>query len=96
MIQPLPLLIAALVTYRLARMIAWEEGPGGVFVRLRGKLDPDQQTWLGRGLNCPLCVGFWLALPITLLVVPPDWSLIIAWWAVAGAQTALQKQEQKR
>src|SRR5262249_55240931 len=57
------LVLASLATYRLARMVASEEGPGGVFVKLRGVLDADQQTWFGRGMNCQLCVGFWLALP---------------------------------
>jgi len=93
---PIALLLASLITYRMARMLAWEEGPFSVFVKFRGRFDPDQRTWLGRGLNCPLCVGFWLALPITALFMPLDWSLIIAWWAVAGAQTVLQKQEHKR
>ncbi len=48
----------------LDRMLADadEEGPGlpwgsaeqrsiGVFARLRGRIDPDQTTWVGRGLN---------------------------------------------
>lgn len=96
MSRPLLLLIAALATYRLARMVAWEEGPGAVFTRLRGRIDPDQATWIGRGLNCPLCVGFWIALPITLLLVPFDWSVLFVWWAVAGAQAVLQKQERNR
>jgi hypothetical protein len=90
------LALAALATYRLARMISGEEGPGAIFTKLRGRFDPDQATWIGRGLNCQLCVGFWLALPIALLVAPLDWSLLLAWWGIAGAAALLAKWEQKR
>lgn len=88
------LLLAALATYRLARMVATEEGPFGVFVALRGRLDPDQRTWIGRGLNCPLCVGFWAApLALGLLWLWPP----LAWWlGCAGAATLLQKWEHRR
>jgi hypothetical protein len=90
------LTLAALAVYRLARMISSEEGPGAIFTKLRGRFDPDQQTWIGRGLNCQLCVGFWLALPIAFLVAPLDPSLLLAWWGIAGAAALIAKWEQKR
>jgi hypothetical protein len=89
-------IIASLATYRLARMVATEEGPFGVFVVLRGFLDADQKTWLGRGMVCQLCVGFWLALPVAFLVAPLDWTLLLAWWGIAGAAALLAKWEGKR
>lgn len=90
----LTLLLLALATYRLARMVASEEGPAGLFQALRGHFDPDQHTWVGRGLNCALCVGVWTA-PLVLglwWLWPP-----LVWWpAVAGAAVILTKWEQKR
>lgn len=57
--------ICALATYRLTRLIAVEEGPFGLALKLRGALDPDGRTWIGRGMACPWCISFWIA-PVTL------------------------------
>ncbi len=63
----LSFIIAILATYRLAHMMTREDGPFDVFANLRGAMDPEQKTWWGRGLNCALCVSFWLALPAALM-----------------------------
>lgn len=85
----LRVIIAGLAAYRLARMISWERGPFNCFARLRGLVDPGQKTWLGKGLNCPLCVGFWLsALTLALSYVELA-ALIILWIAVAGFQALM-------
>lgn len=54
------LTICALATYRLVRLITIEEGPFRSALWLRGAIDPDQKTWIGRGLACPWCISFWL------------------------------------
>ena len=73
-------LVLGLVVYRLAWMVAREEGPFSVFTWLRGRIDPHQRTWVGRGLNCAGCVSFWLALIATLLL-RGSW---LDWLAMAG------------
>src|SRR5262245_51266505 len=95
-LDPLALILAALATYRLARMVTQEEGPLDIFVKLRGAIDPDQKTWLGRGINCALCVGFWVSLGVAFLLAPFDWSLLLIWWGIAGAQILIQKWEYRR
>lgn len=60
------LLIAALATYRVARALTRERGPFEVFTRLQNIGEPG--GWLHDGLNCPLCVGFWVSLVVGLLV----------------------------
>jgi len=86
-------LLAALAVYRLARLIALEEGPFGVFTAVRGALDSDQRTWVGRGINCPFCIGFWLAWGAALWIAPigVEWAIVSL--AVAGLQTWLQSNE---
>lgn len=86
--------LAALAVYRAARMLALEEGPLALFDRWRDLFQAD--NWLGRGVRCPLCVGFWLALPVSLGVLwidatlpPLAWPL--AWLGIAGAAAALQQ-----
>lgn len=54
----LEFILAALAVYRVSRMIAMEDGPADVFARLRDKAG--QSNWIGRGLNCPMCISFWL------------------------------------
>lgn len=85
-------LLSVFAVYRLARMAAMEEGPFDLFVRVRGRIDPEQATWIGRGINCALCLGFWISL---IFAVATNWSHVLAlptlldWLAIAGAQTVL-------
>lgn len=90
--------LAALVVYRLARLIALDEGPAGVCLKFRAAcgaydLGPNGQpvTNLGRGVSCPHCVGFWLALIVALLMWPIGWQTVLYWLALAGAQSFLQE-----
>lgn len=87
------LIIAALAVYRLARAITRERGPGDLFTRLQAVGEPG--GWLNDGLNCALCVGFWLSLGAGLLVYTGNgWAL---WpFAIAGAATLMTIQEGKR
>lgn len=96
----LVLILAALATHRLSLAIAEEEGPFSIFLKLRGALDPDQATWLGRGLNCIMCVGFWVALPVALFVTvlgyADPWAWPLTWLGLAGSVVLIRRWEQKR
>lgn len=95
--------LAVLAVYRLARLIAIEEGPAGIFMRLRTALgaydygeNGEPETNLGRGIGCPLCVGVWVALLIAPLVVwPSTWGvMVLTWLGLAGGQTLLERSTQ--
>lgn len=73
--------MVTLAAYRLAYLITREDGPFDIMAWLRGKIDPLQKTWIGRGLNCILCVSFWLT-GIGAIVVGASW---LEWLAMAGA-----------
>lgn len=92
----LRVVISALAAYRVARMIAMEDGPFDVFSRFRSKFDKPRGTprnWIERGVECPLCVGFWVS-PLMLSLSYLDYAVyLIVWLAVSGLQVALQKQE---
>lgn len=88
--------LAVLATYRIASMLATEEGAFGIFAAIRERIDPEQTTWLGRGLNCPLCIGFWVALAFAAILTCPAlpdfifWrDLMLNWFAIAGGQALL-------
>lgn len=89
---------ATLAIYRIAFMVAREEGPFDVLERLRSwaynrlpaKVGQNRVTphWIARGLACPLCISWWLALPAALIVVAalgqPLALGLLLWPAIAG------------
>lgn len=90
----LTFLVAILAAYRIAHMVAREEGPFSVFAWIRGKLDPNQSSWVGRGLNCAACVSVWTSLVVVLaiLYLPETLMIPLAFWlAVAGGGLILNK-----
>lgn len=85
------LLLAALAAYRTSHMLVHEEGPFSLLQKLRNVLDPDERTWIGRGVNCILCSSFWAAL-LMLALLAWEWGmLLVAWWAIAGIVLLLHR-----
>lgn len=78
------LLIATLATYRVVRLVTLEEGPFSLALKLRGLLDPDGHTWIGRGMQCPWCLSFWIAPALVLLATDPIGLLIVEGLAVSA------------
>ncbi len=91
--QPLTFILASLAVYRLSRMLTDEEGPFMVFTKLRG-LAPTE-NWIGRGLECILCMSVWVAF-IAALYIDLTWTLPLTWLALSGVTVILRKWEQKR
>lgn len=92
----LALIVAAFATYRLAILMVDEEGPFELATRLRNLRTADD--WIGRGLRCPACIGFWVALPMTVAALWADSTLYVPLWplywlAVAGLARWLWKVE---
>ena len=69
------LMIAALAIYRVAHMIAYEDGPFDIFLQLRDRamVRFGRYHWITNGVHCPLCVSFWLSWFVPL---SPHWLLI--------------------
>lgn len=87
------LIISALAVYRLSFMIAKEDGPLDLFNRIRGKVDPNQSTWVGRGINCPLCISVWLSLLPIIFILPRMniYTTIVTWLSIAGLSALLER-----
>jgi hypothetical protein len=91
--QPLTVLLASLAVYRLSRMITDEEGPFSVFTMLRGWFPP--VNWIGRGLECIMCVSVWVALPVALFI-DWTWTAPLTWLALSSVTVIIRKWEQKK
>lgn len=84
--------------FRIAELFTVDDGPFDCFLRLRtwaGVYDLDEsgriKSNLGRLMDCPFCIGIWVALALTLFVLwPPNERTLIYWLAIAGAQALLQ------
>ena len=85
------IVICALATYRVTRLVTIEDGPFALMRRLRGVADPDQKTWIGRGLACPWCVSFWIA-PLALLAVRYDAGALLVGGLAVSALVGLAVQ----
>jgi hypothetical protein len=85
--------LASLAVYRVSRMITDEEGPFMIFNRLRGVFPPT--GWIGRGLECIMCVSVWIALPVALWI-DGSWNWWLTWLALSGVTVIIRKWEHKR
>jgi len=78
--------LASLAVWRLSHLLALEDGPFDLVVRLRVRLGD-----AGRVLDCFHCVSLWVAAPMALFVGPggQDWWCI--WLALSGAAGLLHR-----
>lgn len=87
----LTFVLASLATYRVARMVAQEDGAFDVFAWVRGRAG--QRTWVGRGLHCVLCLSFWLALAVACVLAVQGtilWRDVwLVWLGLAGAAVVI-------
>ncbi len=85
--------LGSLATFRIALLISEEEGPAGMFRRLR-KLPPSHSN-ARRGLSCPWCVGVYssalVCTGLWLLDVFPGEQWALWWLAVAGGAVGLNQ-----
>src|SRR5689334_11545658 len=73
----LTFIIAVLAVYRVARMVAEEDGPAFVFKRLRAAHTDDKRSF-AVGIRCFYCISFWVALPVALaLVIVGGWDVLL-------------------
>ena len=79
--------ICVLAVWRLTHLLAREDGPADVIVRLRARLG--DRAW-GRAMDCFYCLSVWIALPFTLLL-PGSWlDRVPEWLALSGAACLLE------
>ena len=77
--------LAALATWRVAFLVAREDGPWGCLARLRKALGGGL---FGKLIGCVKCAGMWIAIPFAWYVRGTWVELLVIWLALSGV-TAL-------
>jgi hypothetical protein len=80
--------LSLLATWRIAHLLAYEDGPRDILVRLRTRLGDGS---LGRLVDCFQCVSLWAAVPFALIVGRGmlEWGL--AWLGLSGGACLLDR-----
>lgn len=90
--------LGSLATYYLALSVARQEGPFGIFDRVRHRLAP-RNDWLARGVNCLICLSIYSALVVVVGLYAlgrVDWPEgLLVWPALAGASVILDRYWQR-
>ncbi|HZT16943.1 MAG TPA: DUF1360 domain-containing protein [Gaiellaceae bacterium] len=80
--------VAALATWRLSHLLAFEDGPGDAVAIIRERAGDGV---LGRLLDCFYCVSIWTAAPLAPAVARRRRDLPLAWLALSGAACLLER-----
>lgn len=79
---------AALATWRITHLLAREDGPGDLVVRLRARLG---RSFLGGLMDCFYCLSLWVAAPLAFFVARSPLDIAVAWLALSGAACLLER-----
>lgn len=78
--------LVSLAAFRLAYLVAEEDGPGRMFLNFR--------RWAHKNLypyfdaECAYCTGIWIALPFAF-ILDTTWFVIVYWLAIAAMVSLL-------
>jgi len=90
--------VGVFAVFRVAELFSIDDGPYGIFKRIReyaGRKAISSKFWfeVAEMVNCPYCVGIWIAFFLSILIsIMGKMNLIhflIIWMAIAGGQSFL-------
>lgn len=82
-------LVAVLAVWRIAHLLATEDGPWGVIARLRSMLGSGP---LGSLMDCFKCLSVWVALPFAWFVPGSFLERAVVWLALSGTAILLEER----
>jgi len=80
--------MGALATWRVAHMVAYEDGPFDIIVRLRARAG---DSLLGGLMDCLYCLTVWVAVPFTVWAVRGRRNTVPVSIAMSGAACLLER-----
>ena len=81
-------MIAALAVWRLSHLLAAEDGPWDVVVRIRRALGT---TNLGKLMDCFYCLSVWISIPFAFFIADRMLDRFVVWLALSGAASLANK-----
>ena len=81
------LVVGSLVTWRVTHLLAEEDGPADVILRLRRRLGESE---LGELMDCFNCLSIWVAALVTLAANESKRDAVLMWPALSGAACLLE------
>ncbi len=78
----------SLAVWRVTHLLAEEDGPGDVVVRLRKRLG---DSIAGQAMDCFFCLSLWIAAPFAVLLAGDVLTWGLMWLALSGAACLLQR-----
>jgi Protein of unknown function (DUF1360) len=85
--------LASLATWRVTHLLAEEDGPADVVVRVRARLGT---SFAGELMDCFACMSVWVAAPVSLTVARRARDVPVAWLALSGAACLLERVTKER
>jgi hypothetical protein len=86
------LVFGALATWRVTHLLAKEDGPADLVIRLRVRLG---DRFAGKLMDCFNCLSVWVAAPVALWTCRKPSDRILAWLALSGAACLLERTVQE-
>ena len=85
--------VATLATWRLAHLVAEEDGPANVIARARARAG---ESALGELMDCFYCLSLWAAAPLAFAVTTRRRDVPLTWLALSGAACLLERTTSAR
>jgi hypothetical protein len=79
--------VAVLATWRVAHLLAHEDGPAGIIARTRERLGESE---LGALMDCFQCTSLWVAAPMAFYVARRSSDRAVAWLALSAGACILE------
>jgi hypothetical protein len=80
--------LASLATWRVTHLLAREDGPADVIVRIRTRLG---SSLAGTLMDCFKCLSLWIAAPAALFVTRNLLEWMFTWLALSGTACLLER-----
>jgi len=84
--------LAVLATWRVTHLLANEDGPADIIVRLRRRLG---DGLIGSLMDCFNCMSLWIAAPAAFLLSRDPLMWLVSWLALSGGACLLERLGEK-
>jgi hypothetical protein len=86
------LVLAVFATWRITHLLAREDGPVDIIVRLRSVVG---NGMLGKLMDCFYCLSIWIAAPFAFVICKNPIDIFLSWLALSGAACLLERLSQE-